>query len=232
MPRIHRLRERHQSVGFDFFDWLTDPGYDDPSGDAADIRSCLAKGNAAAAPLEARTAELRANWNPTGFYSPSQLYSILLEIDGLRQDTYKLLEKPAHQSNRDINEAKNQLNAIMTDAQPFIAAYRDAINRNVTQIDAPGLRGFVLKSMKKCSDAVVTATFVGCLEPWWASAIAAFKRLFDAVVDFIMSIPGIVYDAAKTLIKVADVFGTIMRWSLIGGAAFLAWTLFQDRKEK
>jgi hypothetical protein len=193
---------------------------------ASESAACLAKANEQALPLEARIADLRNNWKTTGFYSPAQVQSVLEEIHDVRTRAWAMLDKVTHQGNDNIYSARTDLNEVGAEANRYAAKVVEAKQKNIAQIDAPGLRSFVLNALTKCADATVAASYVSCMEPWWVSAMVVFQKVFDWATRIIMAIPGIVLDAARALLKIPDMISTIVKVTVIAGAAWLAYTLY------
>jgi hypothetical protein len=114
--------------------------------------------------------------------------------------------------------------------------YRDAVRaareRGVAQITAPGLKRWIIGAMEVTQAAAFVASKVACERPWWLDFLVGAMKVFIAAADFIISIPGIIYNAAKAAIEVVDKFAQIVKYSMYAGVAVGGWWLWKKYGKK
>lgn len=195
------------------------------------IERCVAEADVKTAPMFERRQQVRSNWNPTGTYTPDQLERIVDAAFDMMKDAGQLVLDKAL-ADAQLPSGRDQLMAAreaIFDQEAKQAEYRDAIRNaraaGVTQISAPGLKRWVLGAMEVTQAAVFVAAKVACERPWWFDALVAALEFFMEAADVIVAIAGVVYDAAKTVVKVVD--KDFLKWTLYAGLAIGAWVLYR-----
>lgn len=195
--------------------------------------SCLLEADAKTAEMFAKRQEVKTRWNPTGTYTPDQLEAVVDAAFRMMRDAGvmildKALADPQLPSGRsELTKARNEIFDQESKQFVYRDAIRDARAKGVEQISAPGLKSFVIGAMEVTQAAAFVAAKVACRRPWWLDVLVAALRIFKAAADFILSIPGIIYNAAKAAVKAAETIGTIIKYSLYGGVAIGAWWLYK-----
>lgn len=202
---------------------------------AAD-RACLASANQAVANMDNAVYDLAGNWNPSGIYTLQQLDAIIgsvfAMITNATQTVDKAIAEPMAQGDRDalIMNRTRARNRVGVDGIKFVNASRDAKAKGIELIDAPGLKRWIMGSMRDAAECIVGVQYVMCARPWFVGALQGFMAVFNAVYSVARAIVGVAYDVAKAagmaVLSVPDMISTgikVAKWSVIGGIAYLLY---------
>jgi hypothetical protein len=83
--------------------------------------------------------------------------------------------------------------------------------------------------MGAASSAMVTASVIGCITPWWAGALSAFQGAFDIGYGVAKRIVGVVVAAGETVLKVAEDLPElydILKWGALAAVGYYVWTRY------
>lgn len=231
-PRPRRASPRPLS------DWFDDmiQNLQNATGIGSQESQCLATANAAVAPFDARITALAQNWNPTGFYTASDVRNLIsstMTVVTQAQSSVDQAAKEPNASQDSVMRATDDLARAGSRSLDYLQAARDADAQGVRVINAPGLKRWVTDTLSAASSAVVTASVIGCITPWWVGALATFQAVFDAAENAIKGIVGTVIAIGETALKVAadlpDIVD-VLKWAALAGAAYWLWTKYNNRK--
>lgn len=192
---------------------------------------CLDKANSSrqVKAIDAMTFDLARNWNPTGFYTPAQIHSIVSAVTSLNGAARTVLaslsavQHSTSDADQVIKQAAAYLDRNDARAQAYITAASKAGSTGV--VNAPGLKMWVTNSLVNISQAYVTVYVLDCNTTWLDYAAAASKRLVDAA----KAIGGVIADAATAIVDAAEStlqFASALKWIIVGtvllmGGAFI-----------
>lgn len=200
-------------------------------GTKTETSACLAQANAQTAQLDAKTSDLSKNWNPTGFYSATQVTQLVNgTLDILNRAVVAIGQTQADDTLGDSSTLKSFADNVqrkMAAASAYQAAVRTATDAGQAAINAPGLKDWVVKSMIDASAAMNAAYVVACLRPWWAGVFNLFASAFDALWKLAKAIVGVIVDVGTTVVKVATGLASLPSWLLFAGAAAGGYALYR-----
>lgn len=219
-------------------------GYAVGSAMTSTTQSCVNAGNTIVAPLDAKTNDVAANWNPPDTYTSDQIRSVTSAMGTLIQQAQSAVTQASAQPNANQTDLMNATNDLLNHAGQA-QQYNDAANSadaqgNGTVVSAPNFKQWVVNAMNSSSNAMVTAYVVGCTTPWWVSVFAGFETAFDVVWGLVKSIVGAAVAVGGAVVSAAEGAATAVKWSgkilgflvswwpviglaLLGGGAYLIY---------
>lgn len=195
---------------------------------------CLDDANARVAPLDAQIANLNATWQPSGFYSPAQMDTIIGEVYALLRGASETVGK-APAGGEDAQNVRRQAVADVQrwilKGMDFVTAKNAAINQGIAIVDAPGLKRWVISAMMAASSSLVAAYTLECNVPWVISAILAYQGIFNRVAGVVKQIVGVVVSAGDMILHLPDTVSDIYPYLKWGAAAAIGiWVFMEMRK--
>lgn len=193
---------------------------------------CLAQANAEMAPFEAKIDDLIRTWTPTGTYTSQDIRDIVSATMRIIQQGQAAVDRASQEPNASqdsVMRATDDLARAGGKSLDFLAAARDADAGAVAAIEAPGLKRWVTDSMGVASSAMVTASVIGCITPWWVGALSAFQGAFDVGYSVAKRIVGVAIAAGETVLKVAEDLPEIydiLKWGALAAAGYYVWTRY------
>lgn len=198
---------------------------------------CAQGADQALASLGGLTSDLQKTWNPTGYYDSKTLRSLVATHQQMMTQGYSAISQALGnrptQDNADLlNSNKDALDQVAAQAQNYIAAANDADAKNITAIEAQGLKAWVLDSIDATYNAAHAAYVVSCMQPWWfgtyqtlSSVASAFYGAAKAIVGLGLKVGQATLKAIEgtfDLISFATTYGPyiaagVLAWWLIGG---------------
>lgn len=199
---------------------------------------CFREADAKTQDMFAKRQEVRNNWNPTGTFTPDDLERLVwaafdMMKDAGQQVIDKALADPQLPGARaELHAARDAIFDQEAKHYEFIQAVKAARAQGITQITALGLKRWIIGAMEVTQAAVFVTAKVACQRPWWLDILVAVLKVFNAAADFIISIPGIIYDATKKALEVVDQIAKIIKWSVIAGVGVGAWWIWNKYLKK
>lgn len=190
---------------------------------------CLAQANQFVAPIDAKIDDLAKNWQTTGLYTPQMVRDIVqvtMSVIQRGQTAIDQARSTPNASQESTMRATNDLVRAGGRSLDFLDAAREADAQGIPVIEAQSLKRWVTDSLASASSAMVTASVIGCLKPWWVAAIALFQATFDVAWSTIKRIAGIVLAVGQTVLKVADDLAQLyeyLKWGAIIGGGYWLW---------
>lgn len=231
-PARYRRRQTPRPMG-DFWDWLFASPIDTIAPDTT-TTDCIGKANELTAPFDAKIYDLAKNWQPTGFYTPADIRTLIGSTMVMIQKAQATIDQTAATANASqdsIMRATDDLARSGKNSLDYLAAANQADQQGLRTVNALGLKDWVLSAMGAASSAIATASAVACITPWWVSALAAFQSAFDVVWNTAKQIVGAVLAIGETALKVANnlpQFSDLITWGLVAGAAYWVWKRFLE----
>jgi hypothetical protein len=165
--------------------------------------ACVNQAQPTVAGLDAKIKDLAANWNPTGFYSPDQVRTIVQQVLNTTSSARAALE--SQMSGNLASSARS--NVMQSIADLGKAGQRSLDYLNVARlgktVDAPGLKQWVLNSMNAASSGMVTAYVVDCEKPAIFNVMMSFVAVMTVAYNIIKKIAGIVLAAGEAAVEIA-----------------------------
>lgn len=176
--------------------------------------------------MKARTDELEATWEPTGYYSWQEMSNLLAAA----------VEMSSHASSAAVNAFQESPSDILRQAtaeyvdvvrkanEDYQPAWKRAQATN-TPISAPGFKRWVIDLLRSAHKLMRVSEISVCLKPWWLGAVQTFMYYFNKVADIAKSIGHIVVAAGSAVVSAVEgVFSLIpfVKWGgIIVGVVFL-----------
>jgi len=208
----------------------------------ADQKSCLDRANASpqVAGIDGIISNLAKTWNPTGFYRPGDIQT-LLDMFATEAEKAGAALASAPNSTGDAAQVKAQafddmLRKYKDRSQAYVAAIADARARGATAISAPALKSWVIAAMQSISDAYVTATVLQCRQTWAEKWLDRGYQAMVAIGAVTARILGVVVKVGESVVAAVDTAGDIVafvvRYSPYIGGALGAYLLYHWMKKR
>jgi len=175
-------------------------------GQSSAEQQCVDQANLTEAAFDAKVDDLVQNWQPTGFYAPADIRSLVSATMSLVQQAQAVVDQAAATANAgqdSLLRATDDLARAGSRSLDYLAAATQADQQGNTVVNAPGLKTWVTNTMGTCGSAVVTANAIGCLQPWWVAALAAFQSGFDLAWSAVKGIAGVLASVGVGVLQVA-----------------------------
>lgn len=205
-----------------------------------DVIACITQANQAMSGMESDVLAMAKSWNPTGFYSPTDIAVTMTNVMGVVQQALvavSLAPDSTDTAATDKKQAIDDLQRKINEAGAYTSAQAQAQAKEGV-VDAPGFKTWVVSTMAAALSARVTAIVLDCMQSRAEKAIAVFKAAWSKAVAVIKAVVGIAVDVAKGLgnliVKVPDTVSqlvTFAKWGVIlGGAAWIIVKLKNERE--
>lgn len=220
-----RVRVRHRAALGDFYEPFNPTGtpFTDPTSPA----ECLETANERVAPFDAKIDDLVRNWNPTGFYTSSDVRTIVAGV----MENVRAAQSALDQARAEPNASQETALRVTSDLArvgersiPYLEAAAEADSKGVRVLDIPGLKRWVTDSLATTSSSMVAATVIGCIRPWWVGALAWFQSTFDTVYGVVREIAGTVVEAGEAVLEVLPLLPSVLKWGLLAVVGYLVWS--------
>jgi hypothetical protein len=191
--------------------------------------ACVDQANQAVAPMDAKIDDLVKNWNPTGFYTSQEIRDLVSSTMRVVQQAHAALDQAAAEPNamqERVMSSANDLARAGGRSLDYLDAARTADEQGLRLVNAVGLKRWVTDTLATSSSAVVTASVIGCLRPWWVGAMAVFQSVFDVAWALAKRTIGAVIAIGETALKVAGDLPElydILKWGAIAFGAYWAY---------
>jgi len=192
--------------------------------------ACIDQANAATAPFDAKVNDLAQNWNPTGFYTASDIRSIVGSVMVSIGQAQALVDQAAKEPNASqdsVMRATDDLSNAGKKSLDYLQAANQADAQSMRAINALGLKRWVTDSLGAASNAMATAMVIGCITPWWVGALAAFQSAFDKAWTVVKAVAGTVLQIGEDALTVVDHLQDIynvLKWGALAFGAYWLWT--------
>lgn len=193
------------------------------------IQQCVGVADATTAPLDAKIDDLAKNWNPTGFYTSSDIRTLVSQVMAMITGAQGVVDQAAQAPNASQDSTTRATDDLARAGQrslDYLTAANQADQQGLRTINAVGFKDWVTSAMGAASSAIGTAAAVSCITPWWVGALATFQTAFDAVWNTAKAVVGAVLAIGETALKVADnlpKYSDLITWGLLAYAGYWAW---------
>lgn len=221
-----RKQPRHQALGCVFY---PETGWDCQDDAPSDTSTCLAQANAVTAPFDQKVDDLARNWNPSGFYTPSDIRSIVSSVMATIIQAQASLDRAGQEPNasqESVRRATDDLTNAGKRSLDYLQAATQAEAQRTRAVNAVGLKRWVTNSLGAASSAMVTASVIGCITPWWVGALATFQAVFDKAWAVVKAVVGTVLQIGEDVLKVAsnlDEIYNVLKWGALAYGAYWLW---------
>lgn len=206
------------------------------SPEGTDTSVCLEQANAAVAPMDAKIDDLIKTWSPTGFYTSEDIRSFVSATMAVLRQGQAALDQAAGEpqaSQESILRATDDLARFGGRSLDYLQAASAADQQGIRVVNAPGFKRWITDTLASASSALVTATVIGCIRPWWVGALSAFQRAFDAVYAVAKRFVGAVVAIGETALEIVGDLPEIydlLKYAAVGAGIY--WLLLHLRSQK
>ncbi len=191
-------------------------------------QQCVDAANITQASFDSKVDDLVTNWQPTGFYAPADIRSIVSATMALVTQAQSVLDQVGLSGSVDsIIRATDDLSRAGGRSLDYLTAATQADQQGIAVVNAPGLKKWVTNTMGACGSAVVTANTIVCLQPWWLDALASFQSAFDVAWAAVKGIVGTAVAVGGQVLKIAADLPELMTYIEVGALAVGALWLWQ-----
>lgn len=205
--------------------------------------ACLNKANSSpqVVAIDNLIANLTRTWNPTGYFRPADVQS-LLDVLATEAEAAGAALAAAPLSTGDAAESKAQafddmLRRYKDRSQAYVKALADAKASGATAINAPALKDWVISSMRSISDAYVTATVLQCRQSWAEKWLDRAYRGMAAIGAVAARILGVVITIGENVVDAVDNAGKILAvvikyapYAAVGIGGYFLYKLYKKRR--
>jgi len=194
------------------------------------VSTCVDQANAATAPFDAKVNDVAQNWQPTGFYTASDIRSIVSSVMATITQAQALVDQAAKEPNASqdsVMRATDDLSNAGKRSLDYLQAANQADAQGTRAINAVGLKRWVTDSLGAASNAMGTAMVIGCITPWWVGALAAFQSAFDKAWTVVKAVVGTLLQIGEDALTVVDHLQDIynvLKWGALALGAYWLWT--------
>lgn len=188
---------------------------------------CLNQANASAAvqKIDAQVNDIAKNWTPSGFYSPQQIIAIVNVILPA-VITCKAELEAAPLSTSDATTVKGiavkDLQRKMDEAAKFTTGAGEAIGKNISVVEAPGLRAWVINTLIRVSTGYVTVATLRCHTTY----LDTVYSVLQSIGSFLKKLGNIAIGIGETILKIPDTVSTlwsVLKYGAIAGAGYYVY---------
>lgn len=226
-----RYVPRHPAKPRTLSGWVEDLAQD--FGIGSPESQCIDAANQAMAPFEAKIDDIIKTWTPTGFYTSADIRDLVGQVLGVIREAQGAVNAAAAEPNASqdsVMSASSDLGRKGQDSLEYLDAARDADAKGIRVINAPGFKRWITDTLGAASSAMVTASVIGCITPWWVSALAKFQAAFDPVYAFVKNFVGAAIAIGEAVVKVASGLSPeIIAIGAVAIAAYYVWTVYLSK---
>lgn len=161
---------------------------------------------------------LGKNWNPTGFFRPTDIQTLLDSFAAEAEEAGKALAS-APNSTSDAESVKREafndmLRRYRDRSQAYVKAVAEARAAGASVVNAPALKSWVIASMRSISDAYVTATVLACRQTWIERWLDRAYRAMVKIGELAFRMIGVVVKVGESVIDAVDTAGDIAAFAI------------------
>lgn len=201
------------------------------SQDSAEQVRCLNKANSSTQvrAIEGEISRLRREWNPTGFYLPSDIRGVIAKLKEAAAEAGDAL-KQAPMSTGDARSIKDEaFERAAKQIRDKAAIYEDAIAESARAgkeaVYAPSFKKYVLDSMQEIANVYITATVLHCRQTWVEKWLNKGYSTIAQIGAYVAKIVGYVGNLAKAGF---DWIAFILKYAPYAAAGAGAWFVYSN----
>lgn len=204
---------------------------------------CINKANATpqVMGIEGIISNLAKTWNPTGFFLPQDIQSVLTMLaDEAAKAGQAVAAAPLSTSDSESIKAQtfdDMLRKVTDRSKAYTKAIADARAAGANTVRAPAFKDFVLKAMQSIADAYVAATVLECRQGWVVKWLDKGYNAMASVGAFVAKIGGIAVNLAGKVVDAVDtaagIAGFIIKYApyaALGVGAYLLYGFVKKRQ--
>lgn len=183
--------------------------------------ACQKAANKATVDLTAATLDLSRSWRPTGFYSVADFEAMLQKTWDILNGAGKALDQILADDFAIKDGARMERNAITNrygESMVFVRAMNEAKAKNITVIDAPGFKRWVIKAMNEAAVAYEYVAYQACAKPFLLDVLRVAYGAYVIALKIGKAMVAITVAAGQAVLKVPDFLSTLWDVAVWGGA--------------
>lgn len=162
--------------------------------------------------IDAKSADLVSNWNPSGYYTPDNMDTITAAVQACISMAYTALTNALADVNASqvsdasdlLNSAQSRLNNVASQTINYITASKSARAVAGQVVAAPALKDWVVECLNASSQAIQYSYLVECEVPSWVNVLGQVIGAADTLYQVASAIVGVVASAAVSVIHAAE----------------------------
>jgi hypothetical protein len=187
--------------------------------------------------VDAQIAQLLSTWKPTGYYKATEVQQ-LLDVIATEAQAAGVALKNAPRSTSDAEDQIAQaFDDLMRKWQSPAQNYQNAVyaaQKSGQAIDAPGLKDWVISSMRAISDAYVVVTVMECMQSWVEKWLSRAYSAMVAIGSVAYRVVGVAIAAGQAVVKAVEtgvgILGLVAKYGPYAALGVGAWVLFKKAK--
>jgi hypothetical protein len=208
-------------------------------GDAyADQVACLNKANNSPQVLamDKTISDLNTGWRPTGYYTPDDLQSVIAVLEDAADKVGKVIAAaPIPWFSPDAENMKRQafediLSKWRDRSRYFKEQLAQARTAGSRAINAPGVKDWVISSMRAMSDGYTTAAMLSCQTSTFQSIVEGGARIMAKIGEVVWGLGSAVvnvaegvWDASKDAFRFVRFAAKALPFAIVGLGGILAF---------
>jgi hypothetical protein len=192
--------------------------------------------------MDAQIDNIKANWNPTGFYTPEDIQAVrgaVVDFATTANDQFETAKnlRVVGISDDAIAERTRVQDLLRVQLVDKFVAYEDAYNKAKSSgtrvINAPGLKDWALDTIQAARNAMYYAALLACTTSVLEVAATTGRDVLQRASDVIMRVVGAAISAGEAVVDAVDWTLTLLKYAkyaaVIGGAY---WVFLQIQKSR
>ncbi len=175
--------------------------------------------------LSAKSDDIQAHWNPTGYYTADQMRQVIgATMNLVNQYHNSVMTARQRYDFSALAKAEEAFNEIGKQAVDYTTTYQKA-QKTGAAINAPGLKMWVVNATRAMNEGMRAVEQAACDEPWWFGAISTYTAMFDVLKGVVMTVAGIVVKAGQIVLDAVETTLSLwpfVKWGAIGVGAIMA----------
>lgn len=230
MHRYYRPRRVYRGMG-GLFDPVAMPF-------TSDEKACLDKANGTpqVRAIDDQVTSLGRNWKPTGYFRPADIAALLAMMATEAAAAGDALAKAPRSTSDASTVIAMAFDDLKRRYQERSFVYQNALaaaqQQGANVIDAPGLKDWVIDSMRAISDAYVTATVLACRQSWIEAWLDRAYKAMVAIGAVAMRIIGVAIQVGDKVIDAATGLASLIKYIPYAAVALGAWWLYGEFKSR
>lgn len=200
---------------------------------------CPDEADASVADMDNIINDLEQQWRPTGFYTPDEINKVTSTVLDQTGGVFNQLEEAAEEM-KVVGKVELQFTAFaskVSDAVPFLNAGKKARTEGIRVVNAPGLRDWVLDTMKATRNLSRAIFLHSCNRPVMLRIVTAAAQAMMVVRTVVLAVGGAALAAGEVAVNVLGGVGQLLGFVVkhlplfaLGGAGLYLYKRMRDRR--
>jgi hypothetical protein len=188
---------------------------------------------------DAQIAQLLASWKPTGYYKAAEVQQLLDVLESEAQAAGTALKNAPRSTSDATDQIAQAFDDLISKWQVQAKNYQAAVyaaQKSGQAIDAPGLKDWVIRSMRAISDAYVVVTVMECMQSWAEKWLSKAYSAMVAIGAVAYRVVGIAIAAGQAVIKATEtgigILAAVAKYGPYAALGLGAYVLFKKARAR